>query len=176
MQDRAFAERGQFIAAMRGVAASVAVVTTDGPAGRHGATVTAFSSVSADPPTVLVCLHAESRIARQVRENARFCVNILPAALPEVADRFAGRDDHRIEDRFSGIDCYAPPGQPPMIDGATAFCCDLDTSLRSGSHLVLLGHVREVLDAGTEPLAYCDGAYRRVLPRELQDMGSRMNG
>ena len=58
--------RERFVGAMREVAASVTVVTTDGPCGRHGATVSAFSSVSADPPTVLVCLHADSRIAKAV--------------------------------------------------------------------------------------------------------------
>jgi flavin reductase (DIM6/NTAB) family NADH-FMN oxidoreductase RutF len=46
--------RDPFIRAMRGVANSVAIVTTDGVAGRHGATVSAFCSVSADPPSVLV--------------------------------------------------------------------------------------------------------------------------
>jgi flavin reductase (DIM6/NTAB) family NADH-FMN oxidoreductase RutF len=49
---------------MRRVASSVTVVTTDGAAGRFGTTVSAFSSVSADPPTVLVCLFAQSRIAK----------------------------------------------------------------------------------------------------------------
>ncbi|MEQ9673623.1 MAG: flavin reductase family protein, partial [Roseovarius indicus] len=83
--------REDFISAMRRVAASVTVVTTDGPAGRAGATVSAFSSVSADPPTVLVCLHAQSRIAGFVQENKRFCVNVLPERFSDIADRFAGR-------------------------------------------------------------------------------------
>ena len=49
---------------MRQVAATVTVVTTDGPAGQAGATVSAFSSLSADPPSVLVCLKADTRIAQ----------------------------------------------------------------------------------------------------------------
>ena len=57
------AARDAYVHAMRRVASSVAVVTTDGPAGCHGATVSAFSSVSADPPTILVCLRGGSRIA-----------------------------------------------------------------------------------------------------------------
>lgn len=156
--------RDDFITAMRQVAASVSVVTTDGPAGRHGATISAFSSVSADPPTVLICLFAESRIARAVTENGGFCVNVLSEADAEIADRFAGRHDDRITDRFSGIDCYGARGEAPQIDGATSFRCDLQQTVRSGSHLIVLGHVRAVLAASARPLAYRDGCYHRVLP------------
>ena len=82
--------RADFVAAMRGVANSVTIVTTDGPAGRCGATVSAFASVSADPPMVLVCLHAQSTIAALAQENGVFCVNVLPEGAGELAVRFAG--------------------------------------------------------------------------------------
>ena len=62
-----------------------AVVTTDGPGGRYGATVSAFSSVSADPPTILVCLKSESRIARAVAVNGTLCVNVLPQGGADIA-------------------------------------------------------------------------------------------
>ena len=96
--------RDAFITTMRQVAASVAVVTTDGPAGRYGATVSTFCSVSADPPTVLICLSAERRIAKAVRDNQYFCVNLLSQNHIAIANRFAGMDDARVSDRFSGID------------------------------------------------------------------------
>uniref|UniRef100_UPI003B519E2D flavin reductase family protein n=1 Tax=Roseovarius indicus TaxID=540747 RepID=UPI003B519E2D len=156
--------REDFISAMRRVAASVTVVTTDGPAGRAGATVSAFSSVSADPPTVLVCLHAQSRIAGFVQENKRFCVNVLPERSSDIADRFAGRHDGSVPDRFDGIEVFAPRGHAPVIDGATAFQCDLQQVVRSGSHLIVVGHVRDVLVSAAPPLAYRDGAYHRVVP------------
>jgi flavin reductase (DIM6/NTAB) family NADH-FMN oxidoreductase RutF len=150
---------------MRQVASSVTVVTTDGEAGRHGATVSAFSSVSADPPTVLVCLLAESRIARAATENGVFCVNVLSEDDTDIADRFAGRHDAWVNDRFSGIDCHGAPGEAPQIDGATAFRCVLQQSLRSGSHLIVLGHVRHVLASMASPLTYRDGCYHRLLPQ-----------
>jgi len=157
--------RDHFISAMRQVASSVTVVTTDGEAGRHGATVSAFSSVSADPPTVLVCLFAESRIAKAVSQNGVFCVNVLSETDAEIADRFAGRHDAWVEDRFSGINCYGAPGEAPQIDGATAFRCVLQQTVRSGSHLIVLGHVRDVLAGTSRPLTYSDGCYHRVLPQ-----------
>lgn len=160
-----YVPRDDFIDAMRQVASSVSVVTTDGEAGRHGTTVSAFSSVSADPPTVLVCLFAKSRIAKAVTENSRFCVNVLSEKDAEIADRFAGRHDQWIEDRFSGIDHYGAAGTAPQIDGATAFSCDVQQTIRSGSHLIVLGHVRNVLASSASPLTYRDGCYHRVLPQ-----------
>ncbi|WP_368346053.1 flavin reductase family protein [Pelagovum sp. HNIBRBA483] len=157
--------RDSFIDAMRRVASSVTVVTTDGPAGRLGATVSAFSSVSADPPTILICLFAESRIAKAVLENKDFCVNVLSEEDSDIADRFAGRHDALVEDRFSGIDCYGAPGTPPQIDGATAFRCVQQQTILSGSHLIILGHVRHVLAGAARPLTYRDGSYHRVLPK-----------
>lgn len=158
------APRDAFIAAMRDVAASVTVVTTDGPAGRHGATVTAFSSVSADPPTVLVCLHADSRIARAVLQNGRFCVNVLADDSPGIADRFAGRNDAAVSDRFAGIGHCAPSGAPPRIEGATVFECRLDHHVRAASHLVIFGAVSGVHGAALDPLTYRAGTYHRVVP------------
>lgn len=152
---------------MRRVAASVTVVTTDGPAGRQGATVSAFSSVSADPPTVLICLFADSRIARAVAANGRFCVNVLPEDCSAIADRFAGRDDGCITDRFAGIDLMPGPGLP-CIAGATVFSCGLDRTLRSGSHLIMTGRVADVTDEGAPPLAYREGGYHRVIPHQTR--------
>lgn len=158
------ADRDRFIGAMRRVAASVTVVTTDGPAGRYGATVSAFSSVSADPPTVLVCLHGQSRIAQAVQDNGRFCVNVLPEGSTDIADRFAGRHDARVSDRFSGVDCYGLPGTPPQIDGAIVFQAEVQQTLLSGSHLIVIGRVGAVLGGDSRPLTYHDGAYHRVVP------------
>lgn len=156
--------RDEFIAAMRRVASSVTVVTTDGPAGRHGATVSAFASVSADPPTVLICLFGQSRIARAVAENGRFCVNVLPEGSARIADRFAGRDDGRVADRFTGIDLNSGC-EAPQIAGATVFDCVSDQSMVSGSHLIVTGQVRAVADFGAIPLAYREGGYHRVVPQ-----------
>ncbi|MEP1521753.1 flavin reductase family protein [Ascidiaceihabitans sp.] len=161
----ALVPRDHFIAAMRQVASSVTVVTTDGVGGLHGATVTAFSSVSADPPTVLVCLFAESRIARAVSANGTFCVNVLSEDDAEIADRFAGRHDDLVADRFSGINYYGGAGVAPQIDGSTSFHCVSQQTIRSGSHLIMLGHVRDVLTSSASPLTYRNGCYHQVMPQ-----------
>ena len=90
--------RAQFLQGMSRAAATVNVVTTDGPAGRAGVTVSAMSSVSADGdgagggPTMLVCVHHMSPAAAKIIENGCFCANILaddqsdiPTASPGVS-------------------------------------------------------------------------------------------
>ena len=157
--------KADFIRAMRMVASSVAVVTTDGSAGRHGATVSAFSSVSADPPTVLVCLRGESRISQAVAANRRLCVNVLSPDREDIANRFAGKDDDRLADRFSGIEVYGCPGTPPEIDGATIFQADVDQIVTSGSHHIFICKVMTVREGLKKPLTYMDGSYHHVIPQ-----------
>jgi flavin reductase (DIM6/NTAB) family NADH-FMN oxidoreductase RutF len=157
-------ERDRFITAMRQVASSVTVVTTDGAAGRHGATVSAFNSLSADPPSVLICLRSDSRIARAVVENGSYCVNVLPDTCSDMAGRFAGAQDAELADRFDGIDLVASDMKCPVLAGSTAFHCTLGQSVEQGSHLILIGHVTQIFEGGASPLAYMDGRFHRVLP------------
>ena len=156
--------RDAFITTMRQVAASVAVVTTDGPAGRYGATVSTFCSVSADPPTVLICLSAERRIAKAVRDNQYFCVNLLSQNHIAIANRFAGMDDARVSDRFSGIDHYGARGVSPALNAATVFSCKTEQLIASGSHLVVIGQVTAVRAGDPAPLTYLNGGYHALVP------------
>lgn len=160
-------DRAAFVRSMRRVASSVAVVTTDGSAGCHGATVSAFSSVSADPPMILVCLLSGSRIAEAVAANGNLCINVLPQDRPDLANRFAGRDDHLVQDRFSGVDYYGVRGAAPQIDGATIFSGLVDQIIPAGSHSIVICHVQSVRDGCAAPLAYLDGSYHCVVPQAI---------
>ena len=157
--------RDAFVRTMRRVASSVAVVTTDGTAGCHGATVSAFSSVSADPPMILVCLRSDSRIAEAVAVNGNLCINVLPQDRHDLANRFAGRDDHLVEDRFSGVDYYGARGAAPEIDGATIFSGSVEQIVPAGSHSIFICKVQTVRDGAAAPLAYLDGNYHCVGPQ-----------
>ena len=160
--------RDAFVRSMRRVVSSVAVVTTDGSAGCHGATVSAFSSVSADPPMILVCLLSGGRIAEAVATNGNLCINVLPQDRPDLANRFAGRDDHLVQDRFSGVDYYGVRGAAPQIDGATIFSGLVDQIIPAGSHSIVICHVQTVRDGCAAPLAYLDGHYHSVVPHALR--------
>lgn len=158
-------DRDEFVRAMRRVANSVAVVTTDGTAGRHGATVSAFSSVSADPPMVLVCLRSGSRIAKAIATNGTLCVNVLPHDRSDLANRFAGRDDHVTGDRFQGVDLMDAAGAVPQIDGATVFAGVVDQAVAAGSHCIFICRVQRVCPGPAAPLAYFNGGYHNVVPQ-----------
>ena len=169
--DAAQLDADAFLQAMRSVAASVTVVTTDGPGGRAGATVSSFTSVSVAPPTVLVCLATESRIARAVRENGRFTVNVLSTAMSDLAVTFSGRGEARPEDgpavepadRFEGVDWYAHEDGSPIIRGAGAFVCRLEKTTVVATHDVCFGRVEAIDGDGAPPLAYLDRAFSRVV-------------
>src|SRR5690242_19206043 len=83
--------RAQFIEAMGRTVTSVTVVTTIGPGGRCGLTVSAVASVSADPPMLMVCINRRSPAAAAIRRNGVFCVNLLAAHQAPLSDTFAGR-------------------------------------------------------------------------------------
>ncbi len=159
------ARRDVFLHAMRRVATTVAIVTTDGEAGRHGATVSSFCSVSADPPTLLVCLRAGSRIADAVRCNAVFTLNVLDADRADLARLFAGAYDADGRDRFEGVALARVEGLAPALRGATVMACRLTKALREASHLVCVGEVTFAAPGAASPLAYLGGAYCRVTPQ-----------
>lgn len=154
--------RELFIRGMRQVASSVAVVTTHGAAGRHGATVSAFSSVSADPPQLLVCLRSASRIAAAVEANGAFCLNILSHRHPHVAERFSGTHDSAVADRFDGIDVHQADQGFVVLKDATAFACTVTGRLAAGTHTIFLGQVQQVQPSDHDPLTYQQGRYRQL--------------
>ncbi|MEI7601320.1 MAG: flavin reductase family protein [Aestuariivirga sp.] len=154
--------RDLFIKGMRQVASSVAVVTTNGKAGRHGATVSAFSSVSADPPQLLVCLRSASRIAAAVSANGVFCLNILSYRHPYVAERFSGSHDATVNDRFEGIDLSHEEEDWVLLKDANAFACSIADRLVSGTHTIYLGNVLRIQISSDDPLTYLQGRYRQI--------------
>jgi flavin reductase (DIM6/NTAB) family NADH-FMN oxidoreductase RutF len=157
--------RDDFIRAMRTVAHSVTVVTSDGPAGRWGSTVSAFTSVSADPPSILVCLNAESRIAATVKANGRYAVNVLREGESTLADRFAGRGVAPDTDRFDGVDLVDGAEQPSLAAAHTVFVCAVQDIVPCGSHWIVIGAVEAAISGAARPLAYLDGAYVAVIPQ-----------
>lgn len=155
--------RQQFLNGMSHAACTVNVVTTDGNAGRHGVTVSAMVSVSADtsPPTLLVCIHHLSPVADAVLANGVFCVNVLREDQSNISDVFAGRTSAHGVEKF---DCARwatqVTGAPRVVDSLVAFDCRVTASERVGSHFVVFGSVQDIFVAGTgAPLIYANRAY-----------------
>lgn len=145
---------------LRHFAAGVTVITSLADDGRPaGMTATAFSSVSTEPPQVLVCVNAEARTRKAIEDHAGFAVNILAAGQEELAMRFASR----VTDKFEGIGWRGGVTGAPLLEGAIAIVeCRIANAVEAGTHVIYIG---EVLSGGVEPgdpLLYFDGSYRRL--------------
>src|SRR5271170_5339603 len=155
--------RQRFLLGMSHAACTVNVVTTDGAAGRHGVTVSAMVSVSADTPqpTLLVCIHHRSAVAAAVLENGVFCVNVLRDDQAHISDNFAGRSGARGAAKFDCTEWTTQvTGAPRVVDALVAFDCRVTASERVGSHFVVFGSVQDIFVAGGgAPLIYANRAY-----------------
>ncbi|NOY90781.1 MAG: flavin reductase family protein [Deltaproteobacteria bacterium] len=150
-----------FKAAMRRWASGVTVVTAKGDAGDAGMTVSAFSSVSAEPPLVVVCLHASTRTHAAVEASERFVVNLLSSEQEALSDRFASSKG----DRFEGLVVGRGQTGAALLEGTIARLeCELVSAHREGTHTLFVGRVLEATTAPGEPLLYAEGGYRRLAP------------
>ena len=162
--------RGAFLDGMSQVAATVNIVTTDGPHGRAGVTVSAMSSVSADrpAPSLLVCIHHLSATAPAILANGVFCVNVLREDQSHISNAFAGRTKTAGGDKFACTEWITgKTGAPRVADPLVAFDCRLTHSERIGTHHVMFGAVADIFVAQRGlPLIYANRAYG--LPARLE--------
>ena len=152
-----------FTTAMRRAATPVSVVTTDGPGGRFGVTVSSLCTASADPPQVLVCVHLGGPTAVALRTNKCFAVNILDSRHRHVADSFAGRIERWRNDRFA-CDAWTEisTGAPILTDGLLVMDCSLTQELVVSTHAVFVGTVVGLQSREGAPLLYSDQSYRTL--------------
>ena len=150
----------RFLEAMSWGVTMVNVVTTGGPKGRFGATVSAMASVSADmsPPTLLVCMNRGGSTAPAIIENGVFCLNILHETQRPIADCFADRVKMESGDKFDCATWWPNPHGCWRLDDALAtFDCRVLKADAVGSHYVIIGSV-ESLDFRSRARALLYGA------------------
>lgn len=138
--------RQEFRDAMARLGAAVNIVTTDGPAGRGGMTVSAVCSVTDDPPTLLVCLNRGSPQNRMFKDNGVLCVNTLAPGQEGLSAIFAGRSaGANMAERFASASWGLMATGAPSLDGATvAFDCRIVEVVERGTHSVLFAEVEAV--------------------------------
>jgi flavin reductase (DIM6/NTAB) family NADH-FMN oxidoreductase RutF len=145
--------RDRFRDAMRQVAAPVCVVTTMGDSGPHGTTVSAFASLSMNPPMLMLSLDNSSRLLARVGVGVRLGINVLAVDQHELATRFAGK----AEEKFDGVEWSLDEGAP-RLDGCPSWVViDIRQVIPGGDHMVVLGVVRHAVACdGHLPLTYHD--------------------
>jgi cob(II)yrinic acid a,c-diamide reductase len=152
--------------AMARFAGAVHVVTTDGPAGKRGATVIAACSVSDTPPTVLVCLNSENAKNDTFLKNGNFALNTLAGEHQALAEAFSGQTGLPVEERFAlaGWDTIAS-GAPTLIGAQAVFDCEIIDSKDHATHRILFGQVKGIRIGDTlDPLLYFNRRYRILAP------------
>ena len=152
--------KDEFRSAMSRFASGVTVVTTQNESNHpHGMTVSAFASLSLEPPLVLVCIDKRTSIHDLLAEGRYFAVNVLAEEQEIVSRRFASRDT----DRFSGTG-YAEgiTGVPLLNDVLAAIECRVVHNYPAGDHTIVVGEVeRTIVDDG-KPLIYFRGGYTEL--------------
>jgi flavin-dependent trigonelline monooxygenase, reductase component len=142
----------------------VTVVTTRGPAGElFGFTANSFTSVSLDPPLLLVCPGKHLSSFEAFRTAPGFGISVLAEGQEMVSNLFASGKS----DRFAACDWDAADSGMPLISGRSAgFVCDTHQVVEAGDHIVLIGQVRTFDDAGRAGLGYgAEGYFTRLQDR-----------
>ena len=152
----------QFKAGMRTLAGAVNIITSLNASHRYGMTATAVCSVSADPPTVLVCINKLAATHGAVAKSKAFCVNVLRADDWDLSTAFSGAQSG--ESRFKSRDwTRLATGSPVLIDALVSFDCRVVKSLTHGTHSIFLGQVEQVLlGQKGKPLLYSEGQYAKL--------------
>ena len=138
-------------------ASGVTVVTTrDGSGQSRGMTVSAFSSVSLDPPLVLVCIDVKAECYPDLRAAGRFAVNILGEAQGELSRRFAAKG----ADRFAGVPVRPGVTGLPLLEGALGVLeCRVVGEYPAGDHTIFVGQVEAAAVESEAPLLHFRGRY-----------------
>jgi flavin reductase (DIM6/NTAB) family NADH-FMN oxidoreductase RutF len=154
----------RFKTAMSRTAAGVAIVTSDGPAGRGGVTVSSFCSVSLDPPSALACIRKDSSTLALILENGTFAANILAEDQAKLAEAFAS--PHTLhENRFAQGAWRTQGLGGPTLDGAVAhFDFKVAATFDYGSHTIVIGDALDAISLDARPLIYAERGFHR-LPR-----------
>ena len=150
--------------AMAHFAGAVHVVTTDGAAGKRGATVIAACSVSDAPPIVLVCLNRHNPKNECFVENGNFALQTLSAAQQPIAEAFSGATGLSLEDRFAlGRWDRISTGAPTLQGALAVFDCELMDVKDLATHRVLFGRVTGLrIGDSLDPLLYFNRGYRQL--------------
>jgi flavin reductase (DIM6/NTAB) family NADH-FMN oxidoreductase RutF/DNA-binding FadR family transcriptional regulator len=140
-------------------ASGVTVITTSRDNVRHGATASAVSSLSLDPPMLLICMNRAAATGRAISEVGQFAVNVLGEDQSDLAVRFASP----TPDRFAGVRVSEGLGGTPVLaDALATFECRVVETVIGGTHYVFLAEVERASGRAGAPLAYFRGQFGRL--------------
>jgi flavin reductase (DIM6/NTAB) family NADH-FMN oxidoreductase RutF/DNA-binding GntR family transcriptional regulator len=139
-------------------ASGVTVISTRREGTDLGTTASAVSSLSMDPPMLLICMNRTSETGQAIHDVGRFVVNILGEGQADIATRFATKEP----DKFAGIDTERGIEELPLIGQALGHLeCSVAETATGGTHTVFLSHVERASASEGSPLTYFRGQFGR---------------
>jgi flavin reductase (DIM6/NTAB) family NADH-FMN oxidoreductase RutF len=158
------ASSGDFRSAMRQLTGGVSVITAGRGRDISGMTVTSVSSLSVDPPALIVSVNRAASSFPLLKRYGFFGVNILTSDQLDIAERFTGKDGLKGAERFAGAEWTMRASGVPLLVGAlAAIDCEVEEIIERHSHGIVIGRVREVLLAPAgSALAYWHGDYLAI--------------
>ena len=152
---------GGFRSAMRQLTGGVSVITAGRGRDISGMTVTSVSSLSVDPPALILSINREASSWPLVKRYGFFGVNILTSDQIDIAERFTGKGGLKGAARFAGADWTTRASGVPLLVGAlAAIDCEVEDVVERHSHAIVIGRVLDVaVSARTAALAYWQGRY-----------------
>lgn len=157
--------------AMRHWASGIGIAASEHQGVKYGLTVSSFTSVSVDPPIVLISVHHDSQAHDPILAAGKFAVTLLSVDQQPLSDRFAGRTEHG-DDRFTGLETITlKTGCPVLPGGLAVFDCELIGSYDTETTTVMFGKVvaAQVSARPKEelrPLLYYHQGYRGLSEEE----------
>jgi flavin reductase (DIM6/NTAB) family NADH-FMN oxidoreductase RutF len=153
-----------FRSAMRHLTGGVSVITVGRGRDVSGMTVTSVSSLSVDPPSLIVGINRSSSSWPLLKQHGCFGVNILSADQLDIAERFTGKAGLKGADRFTGAEWIVGASGVPLLVGAlAALDCEVEDIVERHSHAIVIGRPRDMrLSSRTAALAYWQGQYVAV--------------
>ena len=150
-----------FRGAMRHLTGGVSVITAGRGQEISGMTVTSVSSLSVDPPALIVSINREASSWLLLKRYGGFGVNILTSDQIDIAERFTGQDGLKGADRFAGAEwATRASGSPLLVDALAAIDCEVEDIIERHSHAIVIGRVLDVMvSARSAALAYWHGRY-----------------
>lgn len=153
---------------MRQWASGVGVAATVFKEKKYGLTVSSFTSISVEPPIVIISVNKISQAHDPILKSGSFGVTLLAEDQQGISDRFAGRVDQAL-DRFEGLDHFTlNTGSPLISGGLSCFDCEVIETYDTGTTTVFYGKVvaAQILaqpEEGKRPLLYFDQGYRKLV-------------
>ena len=149
-----------FRATLGRFASGITVITARDTSGRDvGMTVSAFSSLSLDPPLVLICIDNGASVAPVLEQCEKFAVNVLSDEQEPLSRRFSEKE----VDRFEGVAYHRGQLDVALLDGALAHLeCRVHARYPGGDHTILVGAVEATSVREGHPLLYYRGGYARL--------------